>query len=628
MILFRNLAGNIFSVFKNGFRDIMNIYLLIEYTVSILFLWLIIYVLYKNPNAIMNRICALFLSCFFIWNFFAVFYSAAETKESAMLWSNFMSIGWSTFPVFALWMALSFTGKEKIFKKWYFYFLILIPVFFIYKQFSGYLICDNIRVYYGWLGVWTNSIWTFLYFSYYFLFVIITILLYLFYIKKAKYSYKKKQGFIIVITGIIPIILGSFTNVLIPILKVEFLPQLGNILPLIWAGGIVYAITKYGLMTLTPAYAANDILATMSDSLILIDTDGKIIEENNAALSLLGYSKKEITGSPAKMLFKDNKIQFPDEKEEFINKHQIFLHTKNGEDIPASFSISKMKDKEGNLLGFVGVGGDMREILRLQEREREFTVEKAKADALLERAQELQEAYDKLKATQAMLLQSEKMAAVGQLAGGVAHEINNPMGVILGFAQSIVKRIKEDNPLYMPLKSIEREAVRCRKMVVDLLTFSRTVKSQAESIDINQTIDETLSLIESQTKLMNIKIKREYETGLPAVTAYKNQIQQVIVNLCNNAIDAMPAGGKIIIATKRIEQKIIIEISDTGKGMSEEIKKHIFEPFFTTKESGKGTGLGLSLCYEIIKKHNGTIEVESEIDKETIFTIKLPLVEG
>ncbi len=207
-------------------------------------------------------------------------------------------------------------------------------------------------------------------------------------------------------------------------------------------------------------------------------------------------------------------------------------------------------------------------------------------------------------------------------------KINNPMGVILGFSQSIVKRIKEDDPLYMPLKSIEREAMRCKKLVGDLLTFSRTGKTQFELIDINQTIEETLSLIEGQAKVKNIEIIKAYSKGLPFVAANTNQIQQVIVNLCNNAVDAMSNGGKLTIATKKAGEQIEVDVIDTGKGMSEEIIEHIFEPFFTTKEVGKGTGLGLSLCYEIIKKHNGTIEAFSEIDKGTAFTIKLPLKEG
>ncbi len=549
-----------------------------------------------------------------------------------MFWQNISSIGWCSFPSFAMWFALVFTKKEKILKQWYFYPVILIiPAFFIYKQFTGDLINNNIKESYGWYDIWSNTIWSYIFYIYYFSFILISIILGYFFILKSNNSIEKKQTGIIIVTCIIPIVLGSITDVLLPNLNINSVPQIGDILCLIWAGGIVYAITKYRLMTLTSAYAASDIIATMSDSLILIDPEGKIIEINKSALEMLGYTSDEIIGNSSERLFPESyKTIIGNEgdkllKENSLKNRQDLFRTKNGEDIPVSFSISEMKDKEGYLLGFVGVARDMRELLRLQESEREFTIEKARSDALMERAQELQEAYDKLKAAQAMLLQSEKMAAVGQLAGGVAHEINNPMGVILGFSQSVVKRIKEDDPLYMPLKSVEREAMRCKKLVGDLLTFSRTGKTQFELIDINQTIEETLSLIEGQAKVKNIEIIKAYNKGLPFITANTNQIQQVIVNLCNNAVDAMPDGGKLIIATKKAGEQIEVDIIDTGKGMSEEIKEHIFEPFFTTKEVGRGTGLGLSLCYEIIKKHNGTIEAKSEIDKGTTFTIRLPL---
>ena len=225
----------------------------------------------------------------------------------------------------------------------------------------------------------------------------------------------------------------------------------------------------------------------------------------------------------------------------------------------------------------------------------------------------------------AKLFQSEKMSAVGQLTSGLAHEINNPIGVILGFSQGIIKRVKEDSPLYMPLKSMEREAVRCKNLVNELLLFSSTGKTHSEKIQINALIEETIEFVGARAKDGRVEIEKKYNDNLPELTMNKNQIQQVIVNICNDAFDAMPDGGKLIIATRRVENRVEIEITDSGTGMTEDVKKHIFEPFFTTKEAGKGTGLGLSLCYEIIQKHNGSIEVISELNKGTSFIIKLPV---
>ncbi len=227
------------------------------------------------------------------------------------------------------------------------------------------------------------------------------------------------------------------------------------------------------------------------------------------------------------------------------------------------------------------------------------------------------------------LLQFEKMAAVGQLAGGVAHEINNPLGVILGFAQSLLRRVKEDDPLLMPLQSIEREAKRCKNLVQDLLTFSRVGKTEKEKCDINEVVKTSLTLVEAQTKVKSVELIREYGTNIKEAMVSRNQIQQVIVNLCNNAIDAMPSDGKLTVRTlmSKIDgaEYVEIQIKDTGTGIPKEIQTKIFEPFFTTKEVGKGTGLGLSLVYEIMQKHQGKIELESEIGKGSTFRVLLPL---
>ncbi len=315
----------------------------------------------------------------------------------------------------------------------------------------------------------------------------------------------------------------------------------------------------------------------------------------------------------------------------------------------------KNKDELGTLAEFFN---KMTEDLK---KSREILKEYSKTleQKVRERTKELRESQEKL-------IQTSKMAAIGQLAGGVAHEINNPIGVILGFAQLVAKDIKETDPLYVPLKSIEREAIRCKKLVGDLLTFSRAGKTDKEMADVNELIDQTLSLITAQARVREVEIVKEYGSDLPQIMLNKNQFQQIIVNLCNNAIDAMPEGGKLTIKTSFIkspsyppfskgeekekspsyppfskgEEKssssppfvkgeeggfIEITVSDTGTGMSEEVKKRIFEPFFTTKDVGKGTGLGLSLVYEIIQKHNGTIDVESEVSKGTTFKIRLPL---
>jgi PAS domain S-box-containing protein len=228
------------------------------------------------------------------------------------------------------------------------------------------------------------------------------------------------------------------------------------------------------------------------------------------------------------------------------------------------------------------------------------------------------------------LIQSEKLSAVGQLAAGVAHEINNPLGVILGFAQGVVRRLPPESPLEMPLKSIEREAIRCKNLVQDLLTFSRAGKTEQEPLDLNAAISGSLSLVGTQAKVRNMTVSADFQPGLPRVLGNLIQLQQVVINLAGNAFDAMGPGGELKVRTSLDEgptPAVLLEVTDDGMGIPAEALSKIFEPFFTTKAVGKGTGLGLSLVYEIVRKHSGTIDVESR-PGFTRFTVRLPVRTG
>ncbi|HEX3043521.1 MAG TPA: ATP-binding protein [Bacillota bacterium] len=619
----------------------MTVLSLIHYTAFMIYLYLIFLVVAKNPKAALNRICALLICCFAIWSLGGTIFYAVTSENNAKLWCNISAFGGVSFASFHLWFSLKLTNRERLLKKWYFYWLLFsIPAFFVYLHWAGNL-ARVVKELNGWAIVWPLSTWTILFYVYYLSFTFTSIYLIYRFGQSARYEYERKQAKLIVILSLIALVVGSINVILLPSLKFYLIPSMGSVTPLIWIAGIAYAITKYKLMVPTPAYAASDILATMSDSLILIGSDGKLIEANTATLNILGYSREELIGRPVEILLSSTEASFLKEIEileqlfqkSIFNNYHIFYRAKNGTSIPVSISGSILRDHDHNLIGIVGVARDLRELIRLQEQERSYIVEKARSQVFQERAQELQDAYGKLQTIQAQLIQNEKMAAVGLLAGGVAHEINNPMGVILGFAQSIAKRISETDPLYLPLRSIEREAERCKNLVNNLLTFSRAGKTQAELMDVNGVIDQTLSLIETQTKVKNIEIVKKYEPNLPQIMANKNQLQQVILNICNNAIDAIdanpiPDSARVItIDTGNNVTQIEITISDTGHGMTEAVKNHLFEPFFTTKEVGKGTGLGLSLCYEIIRKHQGILEVESEAGKGSTFIIKLPINE-
>lgn len=250
----------------------------------------------------------------------------------------------------------------------------------------------------------------------------------------------------------------------------------------------------------------------------------------------------------------------------------------------------------------------------------------------------LEKTNKELQEAQAQLIQSAKMAAVGQLGAGVAHELNNPLGGILGYAQFMLEKINRENfganefqACRGYIESIERESIRCKKIVSNLLKFSRKPPTDKhELIEIGPAIEETLSFLTHQLKLRNVIVTVKIQPGLNKVMGVVNPLQQVFANLILNAQQAMPDGGELKITAENIldedtnkSSQVKIEFNDTGCGIPEENLSRIFVPFFTTKTE-KGTGLGLSISYQIIHDHKGKIEVLSQVGKGTTFTIILP----
>jgi two-component system NtrC family sensor kinase len=242
------------------------------------------------------------------------------------------------------------------------------------------------------------------------------------------------------------------------------------------------------------------------------------------------------------------------------------------------------------------------------------------ADSLDERNRKLRE-YMREK-----LSQSEKLASLGRLAAGVAHEINNPLTGVLTYSHLLLRKTPPGNPDREDLEVIVRETTRCREIVKELLDFARETKSERKPSDLNRVIRDTISLVENQVSFQKVQIETELDDSLPQIPIDANEMQQVFTNLALNAAEAMPGGG-VITFRSRVEGDrgfVRAEVSDTGTGIPEENLSKIFDPFFTTKEAGAGTGLGLAVTYGIIQKHDGNIEVRSERGKGTTFIIRLP----
>ncbi len=236
-----------------------------------------------------------------------------------------------------------------------------------------------------------------------------------------------------------------------------------------------------------------------------------------------------------------------------------------------------------------------------------------------ERTRELEE-------MQAHLIQSEKLAGLGKLAAGIAHEINNPLGGILIYSHLLLEDAKKDTVQYDNLKKIVKETTRCKNIVKGLLEFARPKEPEMTPTDINDTVKRALSIFERQALFQNIEIRLDF-SELPKIVSDAAQLQQVFTNIIVNAAEAMEGNGVLTIKTYvNCEAECIrVEFTDTGHGIKEEYRSRLFEPFFTTKEVGKGTGLGLAISYGIVQKHQGSIEVRSEVGKGSTFTVILPL---
>lgn len=288
--------------------------------------------------------------------------------------------------------------------------------------------------------------------------------------------------------------------------------------------------------------------------------------------------------------------------------------------------------------------------LRKEEERRQQAEEQLKNynEELTRANSDLQVSMKKLQSAQDQILRSEKLASIGRLAAGVCHELLNPLNIISGHVQALMLERQQDQSLNQDLESIMEEIGRIDKIVGGLLKFSRKEDMELTFSDINEELESVLAIMEKDMQMDNVHVVRNFDLNLPAIEIDANRMRQVFLNLVNNAHHAMERGGNLTVTTETyakelkqnrrktdvttdpeeipvmLENFIRIKFADTGTGIKEEDMVKLFDPFFTTKPEDKGTGLGLSVCYTIIEKHAGSIEVESKYGEGAVFIINLP----
>jgi len=345
-----------------------------------------------------------------------------------------------------------------------------------------------------------------------------------------------------------------------------------------------------------------NLFETIQHGAFFSSREGKFLDCNQAFVNILGYDTKEellaIDITRDLYVENDKRIKFVKLVDEFsdIKDFEVKFIKKNGEHITVLMTAHGLKDRNGKISGYQGLVNDVTESRKLAQQ----------------------------------LMQAEKMANLGMLAAGVAHEINNPLGGIYMYAHLLCEKTEPDDPRRNFIEKIVRESARCKDIVQGLLKFSRQTEPHFLPTSINSVLKNVMSLFKEQALFQNIRINMNLDPHLPYVIADAPQLEQVFANIIFNAAEAMNGEGLLIITTNISEdgQYVQATIADNGPGIPDKILSHIFEPFFTTKDptsKESGTGLGLAISYGIIQKHKGTISVSTEIGKGTSFIISLPI---
>ncbi|ADW18177.1 multi-sensor signal transduction histidine kinase [Desulfobulbus propionicus DSM 2032] len=344
------------------------------------------------------------------------------------------------------------------------------------------------------------------------------------------------------------------------------------------------------------------------DMVFFSDSSHAILDMNASGSEMLGYTADELSRLTLRDIFRHEgdvrTYAVMLEKDGYIRDLESEFKKKDGTTIYVLISATALYDEQGNIIGSEGIAKDLTRLKTMMEQ----------------------------------LVSSEKMASVGQMAAGIAHEINTPLGIILGYAQLMMDDFDKDSETYQNLEVIERQTKASRKIVADLLKYSRQSGSARETVDVNEIIEDAVAITEHSLNLSHIKVLLTLAPDLPPIVGDPEKLRQVVVNLINNAHHAMEGqgSGELHLATRFDRQtgKVIAEVRDSGHGIPEHIKARIFDPFFTTKPVGKGTGLGLSVSYGIIQEHGGTIEIESPVSGPagtqlpgTLFRLALPEAE-
>jgi PAS domain S-box-containing protein len=374
------------------------------------------------------------------------------------------------------------------------------------------------------------------------------------------------------------------------------------------------------------------IVDSSQDAIIGKTLDGTITSWNAGAERLYGYTAADVLGRSIAFLVP---ADHPDELADILTKirqgarvesFETERLTQDGRRLDVALTISPIQDPQEHIVGASTIARDITERKRAEEALRHMSEQAQQAAAAeRQRAQELAQALDDLQQVQAQLLQSEKLAALGRLSAGIAHELNSPLQGLLGLLTVYLGRVPPASREADQLAKMRAACEHMATIVADLTAFARPASEDRTALDLREVVQTTLGFSAVHLRHQDIRVTTHFAEPLPPIDGNKSQLQQVLLNLLQNASDAIQGTGEIVIRVAAVPPEVLVQVSDTGVGMAPEHLAHIFEPFFTTKRPGQGTGLGLAVTLGIIEAHNGTIRVESTPEVGTTVSVRLPI---
>lgn len=577
----------------------------------------VIVVYLRNPREILNRKFCLMCLALGFWAFVQFGLSLSHSVEEAAIWRNLLAV-WPLIIVVSLDFILQFTGREWILKSLYFRTAVVIPaIAFAIVELTNGLIFGTVRKHHiGWLAgtsvftpLWTAAtLWFVLCLS-------LIVLLLARYAFTAADRQKRSQARVFFVATLVGVAVT-----LRDVLAITFSWNTPFVNPTAFSFTIAFvgfAILRFKLFSLTPMTAAESIISTMDDMLLLVDRECKILTANNATRATLGYREHELIGQHVCAIFATPLVWLSDvcAKDEPANKKvtdlEISFVRKNRSIIPVSLSGTAMCDQDNKIQGIILIGRDI-------SARKQFEVENADLKAKYEQAQ--------------------KLESIGRLAGGIAHDMNNILSAIMASALVIKDEIATPSVASESVDNVLLACYRGRDLTQNILGFARKGKYVKSDISINHLVNETTAILR-RTISKSIEIKTSLEDNLNAFEGDRGQIQSVLMNVCINAVDAITTSGEVSINTSAIRldenrclrlggiksgNYVRLSVIDNGVGMDGETLENAFEPFFTTKPIGKGTGLGLSMAYGVVANHGGAITIDSEVGKGTTVTAYFP----